>query len=461
MMGQLPANQQVLFYDFSLEQHIPSDHLLRQIDQVLDLGDVRQHLCSFYSPTGRPSIDPELMIRMLIVGYCYGIRSERQLCEEVHLNLGYRWFCGLGLEDEVPDHSTFCKNRHGRFRDSDLFRQLFEGVVHRCMAEGLVGGEGFAIDASVIRADANRQRGVPAIGADAHFDASATTRPIREYLDALDGDVDPRPVHSNVSLTDPQTQWTAATGGRAFYAYSTNYLMDIEQNIIVDVEPTPALRTAEVNSTKQMIERVEKQFGLKPQRLIGDTAYGSAPMLQWLVEDKQIEPHVAVYDKSNAHTDRFNRSDFIFDANDNRYRCPAGKWLLPRQRNFTKLRSNITKENTIIYRSSQRDCRTCQHKYQCCPNTSFRKIARSIYEASRDVARRIAKTPEYKQSRNDRKKVEVLFAHLKRIMKLDRLRLRGLTGAHDEFLMAATVQNLRRLAKLKYKPPDECIGAPA
>lgn len=277
MMGQLPANQQVLFYDFSLEQHIPSDHLLRQIDQVLDLGDVRQHLCSFYSPTGRPSIDPELMIRMLIVGYCYGIRSERQLCEEVHLNLGYRWFCGLGLEDEVPDHSTFCKNRHGRFRDSDLFRQLFEGVVHRCMAEGLVGGEGFAIDASVIRADANRQRGVPAIGADAHFDASATTRPIREYLDALDGDVDPRPVHSNVSLTDPQTQWTAATGGRAFYAYSTNYLMDIEQNIIVDVEPTPALRTAEVNSTKQMIERVEKQFGLKPQRLIGDTAYGSAP----------------------------------------------------------------------------------------------------------------------------------------------------------------------------------------
>ena len=158
MMGQRTGGQKPLFYSFKLDDHVPADHLLRGIDRCLDLGELRRHLAPFYSHTGRPSIDPELMVRMLIVGYSFGIRSERRLCEEVHLNLAYRWFCRLGLEDAVPDHSTFSKNRHGRFRESDAFRQVFESVVERCMKEGLVGGEGFAVDASVIKADANRSR---------------------------------------------------------------------------------------------------------------------------------------------------------------------------------------------------------------------------------------------------------------------------------------------------------------
>ena len=156
MMGRQSSDQDRLFYSFDLETIVPLDHLLRGIDNFLDLSALRDHLSSFYSHTGRPSIDPELMIRMLIVGYSFGIRSERQLCEEVRLNLAYRWFCRLGLEDDVPDHSTFSVNRHGRFRDSDLFRHVFEGVLTRCMNEGLVGGEGFAIDASIIKANANR-----------------------------------------------------------------------------------------------------------------------------------------------------------------------------------------------------------------------------------------------------------------------------------------------------------------
>jgi transposase len=122
MMGQLSSGQDRLFYSFNLEDHIPANHLLRSIDRCLDLSNLRHYLADFYSPIGRPSIDPELMIRMLIVGYCYGIRSERRLCEEAHLNLAYRWFCRLSLEDEIPNHSTFSKNRHGRFRGSDLFR---------------------------------------------------------------------------------------------------------------------------------------------------------------------------------------------------------------------------------------------------------------------------------------------------------------------------------------------------
>ena len=161
MMGERTVMQEALFYSFSIEDHVPADNLLRSIDRFVDLDGIREHLRAYYSETGRPSIDPELMIRMLIVGYCMGIRSERRLCEEVHLNLAYRWFCRLGLDGAVPDHSTFSKNRHGRFRDSDLLRQLFEMTVERCMAEGLVGGEGFAVDASLIRADVHRQRSVP------------------------------------------------------------------------------------------------------------------------------------------------------------------------------------------------------------------------------------------------------------------------------------------------------------
>ncbi|MGF6543341.1 transposase [Paraburkholderia youngii] len=161
MMGRLDSGQNKLFYSFNLDNHVPQSHLLRGIDRFLDLRDLRQHLAPFYSSMGRPSIDPELMIRMLIVGYCFGVRSERRLCEEVHLNLAYRWFCRLGLEDAVPEHSTFSKNRHGRFRDSDLLRHVFESVLSRCMAEGLVKGEGFAIDASIIKADASPANGVP------------------------------------------------------------------------------------------------------------------------------------------------------------------------------------------------------------------------------------------------------------------------------------------------------------
>jgi len=460
MMGQLPPDQNALFYDFCLEKYVPPEHLLRKMDHVLDLSNLREHLRDYYSTTGRPSVDPELMIRMLIVGYCYGIRSERRLCEEVHLNLAYRWFCRLGLESDVPEHSTFSKNRHGRFRESDTLRFLFEDIVRRCMQAGLVTGEGFATDASIIKADANRQRGIPGEEAKHAFDPACASRPVREYLAALDKENSSGSTYKKVSLTDPQASWTAATHGVAYYAYSTNYLIDIAHNIILDVEPTPVNHSAEVASTCKMLERVEENYTLKPDRLLADTAYGSAPMLEWLVTEKQIAPHIPVWERPNKEG-VFKRSDFKWDAENDRYLCPAGKMLKRFQRNFKKPRTGITHANTIIYRASKPECDVCEYKPLCCPNIDKRKITRSLFEASRDVARAIAKTPEYQQSLKDRKKVEVLFAHLKRIMKLDRLRLRGLSGAGDEFIMAATVQNLKKLAQLRYKPPDSYITVPA
>jgi transposase len=460
MMGHQAGGQKKLFYSFNLDDHVPADHLLRGIDRFLDLGELRRHLAPFYSQMGRPSVDPELMVRVLIVGYSFGIRSERRLCEEVHLNLAYRWFCRLGLEDAVPDHSTFSKNRHGRFRESDAFRHLFESVVERCMQEGLVGGEGFAIDASVIKADANRSRSTAREETEGAPHPQRATRAVREYLAALDAQGEPVTAPASISPTDPAARWTAVDGP-AFYAYSTNYLIDVQAGIIVDVEATPTLRTAEVNATRTMIERVEERFDLKPQRLIGDMAYGSAELLGWMVNEKRIEPHVPVWDRTQRDDDTLSSRDFQWDEQADEYRCPQGNVLRKQWRTFKTLRTHITKAGTIIYRASQSDCANCPMKAHCCPNTPMRKIARSVHESARDVARDIAKTDAYKQSRKDRKKVEILFAHLKRIMRLDRLRLRGLTGAHDEFLLAAAAQNLRRMAKWLVPIAEKGEMAPA
>jgi transposase len=447
MMGFQTDSQERLFYSFNLEDHVPKNHLLRGIDQYLDLGDLRQHLSEFYSHTGRPSIDPELMIRMLIIGYSFGIRSERRLCEEVHLNLAYRWFCKLGLEDAVPDHSTFSKNRHGRFRQSGAFRHLFESVLHRCMSEGLVRGEGFATDASIIKADAQRMHGVPGEEAMNWTHSEDAPRAVREYLDALEETNDLSFIPKCVSTTDPSATWTAAPGGPAFFAYCTNYLIDLKAGIIVDVEASAVNKTAEVDATRTMIDRVEEKFDIKPERLVGDTNYGSAAMLGWLVDEKQIEPHVPVFDKSERTDGTLSRSDFTWNEEADEYRCPEGHALRNNWRPFKKPRDRVTKADTIIYRSSQLDCAACPRKERCCPNTEFRKITRSVHENARDVARQIYLTPEYQRSRAERKKIEMLFAHLKRILKLDKLRLRGPSGAQDEFLLAATAQNLRRMAK--------------
>jgi len=438
MMGRLNHDQGRLFYSFCLEEAIPDDHLVREVAAVLDLSWVHAELAAHYPDNGRPSIDPELMIRMLIIGYTHGIRSERRLCEEVHLNLGYRWFCRLGLDGAVPDHSTFSKNRHGRFRDSDLLRRLFEVTVERCLAEGLVGGEGFAVDASLIRADANRQRCEP------ELPSEASSRAVREYLEVLDdaafGSASPVAPKA-VSPVDPAARWTAQRGGPAEFCYATNYLIDVEHGVIVDVEATTAVRQAEVTAAKRMIERAQNRFGLWPEKLAADTGYGSAEMLGWLVHEKGIEPHVPVFDKSARSDGTFSRDEFRYDARRDIYLCPGG----------TPMHTSGTLVNdgaTLIYRASKHDCGGCALKPRCCPKDPARKVPRSVHEGARDLARDLSKTDAWLISRRERKKVEMLFAHLKRILKLDRLRLRGPCGARDEFHLAAAAQNLRKMAKL-------------
>ena len=409
------------------------------------LDELREKLRPFYSEIGRPSIDPELMLRMLIVGYCYGIRFERKLCEEVELHLAYRWFCRLDLEDKVPDHSTFSVNRHGRFRDSDIFRQLFEAVVRACMDAGLVKGEGFAVDASVMEADASRYHGK----APDEIDWSAPerqTRAVSEFLSGLD-DEDPnadRKPPKVISPTDPCSAWTAKANKRVQFGYGLNYLIDIENAVIVDVEATPARTYDEVAATKTMIERTEQRFDVKPDRLAADTAYGTGKFLGWLV-DAGITPHIPVWDKGNRDDGTFSRSDFTFDKEKNEYRCPNGKAL--------RTTGRVHDGRTILYRASKLDCGPCPLKSKCCPNVPERKVPRDVHEEARDHARALMGTPEFEKSRDERKRVEMRFAHLKTHHRFERMRLRGLTGARDEFHLAAIVQNLKTLANHIWCPP--------
>jgi transposase len=447
MMGRQTGDQSQLFYVFNLEERIPDRHLLRRINPIVTgvLAELREKLRPFYSEIGRPSIDPELMLRMLIVGYCYGVRFERKLCEEVELHLAYRWFCRLDLEDKVPDHSTFSVNRHGRFRDSDIFRQLFEAVVRACMDAGLVKGEGFAVDASVMEADASRYHGK----APDEIDWSAPerqTRAVSEFLSGLD-DEDPnadRKLPKVISPTDPCSAWTAKANKRVQFGYGLNYLIDIENAVIVDVEATPARTYDEVAATKTMIERTEQRFDVKPDRLAADTAYGTGKFLGWLV-GAGITPHIPVWDKGNRDDGTFSRSDFTFDKEKNEYRCPNGKAL--------RTTGRVHDGRTILYRASKLDCGPCPLKSKCCPNVPERKVPRDVHEEARDHARALMGTPEFEKSRDERKRVEMRFAHLKTHHRFERMRLRGLTGARDEFHLAATVQNLKTLANHSWCPP--------
>ena len=452
MLGPRQEFQAALFYEFNLEDHVPSDHLLRSIDRFVDLDGIRSHLAPFYSDIGRPSVDPELMIRMLLIGYIMGIRSERRLCDEVHVNLAYRWFCRLDLGDPVPDQSTFSKNRHGRFRESDLFRHMFETVVARCIKEGLVGGDIFATDASIIRADANKQNSTPKEEWNSDdLDPSTVPRAVKEYLEVLDdaafgaaSEVKPK----FTSHSDPASQWTGAMKGPAFFAYATNYLIDTDNAIIVDVEASRAIRQAEIGATRTMIRRTRDTFGLYPEILAADTAYGAADNLNWLVNEEGILPHIPVFDRSKRMDGAFPTTAFSYDHKANEYTCPGGKKLKKYWRKMATPRSGVSKDGFMRYYARTSDCSVCALKPQCTPNQPTRKIARHIYEGARDLAREIATTDAYVDSMRRRKKVEMLFAHLKRIMKLDRLRLRGPNGAKDEFHLAATAQNLRKLAKL-------------
>ncbi len=431
MMGQQPRNES-LFYYFRLEDQIPENHLLRLIDRYVDLSFVRERLKSFYSPMGRPSIDPEVLLRLLVVGYLYGITSERRLMEEVRMHLAYRWFTRLGFEQEIPDHSTFSKNRHGRFRQCGVFREVFEEIVRRCLEAGLVEGQHLTVDGTMVGANASRQSRVPR---EQLKEAAQVSRTVREYLAELE-QTNPVSDAEKVSTTDPDAILTTKGGGTAMMAYYDNYLIDTASRVILEVEATPALSRQEMVAARRMIERVEK-LGLRPESLGADKAYGSGEFLAWLLA-RGVQPHIPVIDRRHQTGGRFTRDQFRYEPAENVWYCPEGKALRYRGQHRSMRGSS--------YCSTAAQCQGCPQKQRCTP-TAYRKLFIHWDEPAREVARALVGTPSYERSRRARYKIEALFAELKQRVLLRRVRLRRLWNVAEQFLMAATAQNLKRLVR--------------
>lgn len=449
MMGQQPRTEP-LFYYFRLEDQIPEDHLLRQIDRYVDFSFVRERLKSFYSPTGRPSIDPEVLLRLLLVGYLYGITSERRLMEEVCLNLAYRWFTRLGLEQEVPDHSTFSKNRYGRFRQSGMFREVFEEIVRRCLEEGLVQGRNLAVDGTLIAADASPRSRVLQERLE---EAARVSRTAQEYLAELEQQnpvsetespgTSPEAASRKVSTTDPDAAW-AFKGGPAGFAYYDNYLIDTASRVILAVEATPARFRQEMLAARQMLEQVEK-LGLRPDSLGADKAYGSGEFLAWLLT-RGIQPHIPVIDRRHQTHGRFTREQFRYDPRENVYYCPDGKPL--------RYSRPHRRGQKYMYCATAMQCQNCPQKNRCTPG-SFRTLVVHWEEPAREAVRALAGTPAYVRSQRERGKIEALFSELKQRLGLRRVRLRRLWNVAEQFLLAATAQNIKRLVKFlaQHQPP--------
>jgi transposase len=451
MMGQ-HARSETLFYYFTLEEYIPENHLLRLIDKHIDFGFVREQLKDSYSDMGRPSVDPELLLRILLIGYLYGITSERKLVEELGMHLAWRWFTGLGFHQPIPHHSTFSKNRHGRFQESNLFRQLFEEVVARCLETGLVKGDHLSVDGSFIEANAAKQSRIPREQLE---EAAQVNRTARQYLVELE-EQNPveDPVHQQelISTTDPDSTYATKGGTPARLGYYDNYLVDNHSCVIVGVQATAARMSQETVAAQQMITRFSERCRCSPASIAADATYGNGEFLQWLLE-RGITPWMRTRDSVRRKNSPFyGPEQFTYLPASNSYLCPAGEQL-----NYVGL--NV-RNRAHAYIGSGKRCGACSQKTQC-TSGRYKYLAIHVHELARQRARELAATPAFAHAQRQRKKVEALFAELKNQIGLRRLRLRRMKFVREQFFLAAAAQNIKRLVRFLSKAPTPTLAATA
>jgi transposase len=438
MMGQHDRSE-ALFYYFRLDDQIPETHLLRLIDKHISFAFVRQQLKDSYSETGRPSVDPELLLRILLIGYLYGITSERKLVEELRMHLAWRWFTGLGFDQEIPHHSTFSKNRHGRFQESKLFEELFEQIVRQCVEVGLVQGRHLSVDGSFVEANASKESRIPR---EQLAEAAQVNQTARQYLVELEhqNPTTEEPVHQQdqVSTTDPDATYATKGGIPARMGYYDNYLIDNHSCVIVGVQATAARMSQETVAAQDMLTRFTQWQGREPESVAADTTYGNGEFLQWLA-DRSITPYMRTRDSAlRKNNPGYGPERFTYQPESNTYRCPAGEQL-----NYVGL--NV-RNRAHAYIGSAKRCGGCSQKAQCTTGR-YKYLAIHIHESVRQRARELAQTPEFAKAQRQRKKVEALFAELKNQIGLRRLRLRRMKFVREQFWLAATAQNIKRLVR--------------
>jgi transposase len=449
MMGH-HTRSEALFYYFRLEDQVPEHYLLRLIDKHISFEFVRQQLKDSYSENGRPSIDPELLLRILLVGYLYGITSERKLVEELRMHLAWRWFTGLGFDQEIPHHSTFSKNRHGRFQESKLFEQLFEQIVKQCVEVGLVQGKHLSVDGSFVEANASKESRVPR---EQLAEAAQVNQTVRQYLVELEQQ-NPieEPVHQQdqVSTTDPDSTYATKGGTPARLGYYDNYLVDNPSCVIVGVQATAARMSQETVAAQDMLTRFAQWQGGEPSSIAADATYGNGEFLQWLL-DRGITPYMRTRDSAlRKNNPGYGPERFTYLPESNSYRCPAGEQL-----NYVGL--NV-RNRAHAYIGSAKRCGACFQKAQC-TSGRYKYLAIHVHELARQRARELANTPEFANAQRQRKKVEALFAELKNRIGLRRLRLRRLRFVREQFFLAAAAQNIKRLVRFLDQRPQPILPA--
>src|SRR5690242_10864091 len=449
MMGH-HSRTEALFYYFRLEDQVPENHLLRLIDKHISFDFVRERLKDSYSENGRPSIDPELLLRILLIGYLYGITSERRLVEELRMHLAWRWFTGLSFDQEVPHHSTFSKNRHGRFEESKLFEQLFEQIVRQCMEVGLVEGKQLSVDGTFVEANAAKESRIPR---EQLAEAAQVNHSLRQYLKELE-EQNPveEPVHQQdqVSTTDPDSTYATKGGTPARLGYYDNYLVDNHSCVIVGVQGTAARMSQETVAAQDMITRFAHWQGREAESVAADTTYGNGEFLQWLA-DRNITPYMRTRDSIHRKNSPFFAPErFTYEAEQDRYICPAGQPL-----NYG---GQSHRNHAFNYIGSRKKCGPCSLRPQC-TSAAFRGLIIHQNESARQRARELINTPEFATAQRQRKKVEALFAELKNQIGLRRLRLRRLRFVREQFFLAAVAQNLKRLVRFLSQPKTPVLPA--
>jgi transposase len=449
MMGQHDRSE-ALFYYFRLEDHVPETHLLRLIEKHISFAFVREKLKASYSDTGRPSIDPELLLRILLIGYLYGITSERKLVEELRMHLAWRWFTGLGFDQEIPHHSTFSKNRHGRFQESKLFEQLFEQIVLQCVEGGLVQGQHLSVDGSFVEANASKESRIPR---EQLAEVAMVNHTVRQYLVELEqqNPVE-EPVHKQeqVSTTDPDSTYATKGGTPARLGYYDNYLVDNHSCVIVGVQATAARMSQETVAAQDMLTRFAQWQGREPESVAADTTYGNGEFLQWLA-DRNVTAYMRTRDSAlRKNNPGYGPERFTYQPASNTYRCPAGEQL-----NYVGL--NV-RNRAHAYIGSAKRCGACSQKTQCTAGR-YKYLAIHMHESVRQRARELAQTPEFAKAQRQRKKVEALFAELKNQIGLRRLRLRRLKFVREQFFLAAAAQNIKRLVRFLCQPTTPTVEA--
>ena len=451
MMGRHDRSE-ALFYYFRLQDQVPESHLLRLIEKHISFAFVREKLKASYSDTGRPSIDPELLLRILLIGYLYGITSERKLVEELRMHLAWRWFTGLGFDQEIPHHSTFSKNRHGRFQESKLFEELFEQIVKQCVEVGLVQGKHLSVDGSFVEANAAKESRIPR---QQLADAAQVNQTVRQYLVELEQqNPTEEPMHQQdqVSTTDPDSTYATKGGTPARLGYYDNYLVDNHSCVIVGVQATAARMSQETVAAQNMLTRFAQWRGCKPESVAADTTYGNGEFLQWLA-DRSITPYMRTRDSAlRKNNPGYGPERFTYQPESNTYRCPAGEQL-----NYVGL--NV-RNRAHAYIGSAKRCGACSQKARCTTGR-YKYLAIHIHESVRQRARELVQTPEFAKAQRQRKKVEALFAELKNQIGLRRLRLRRLRFVREQFFLAAVAQNLKRLVRFLSQPTTPVLPANA